>query len=163
MNNKPTYDHIKKTIVNRLNATGEMGYVETEVLLREGGKSLAKAHIVIFKFTLAANVTSEITVVQLKADAGEVNASELEALVAHFPHYAHRVFLCRPKAECSSPVASLCQRRGVGLLAVSTTTADGPEGMLTKVVESAINPQPKKWIDLYLRLERRGIPIERLV
>lgn len=154
-----TRDYIKKIVVDRLSSPSRMSYVETEVAIREGKKLLGKVAIVVFEFTLKPQMTSNITAIDVNVFESNINSKTLEEMLVKRA-YAHKTFFCLPKSECSSEVAALCKEQGIGLLGINTLKTDGPTGMLTTIVEHVPNQSPKKWIDLYLRLEKRGVPID---
>lgn len=158
MSRKIEREYIKEIVADRLMATDQTCSVETEVEIREGGRFLARADIAIFKFSVAPKTTSEITVIEVRISETQVDVGAFEKMRI-CRAYAHRVFLCLPKGECSAKLAISCEQQGIGLLAVNAVEADGPIGVLSKRVESPVNQKPKKWIDLYLRLEKHGLPI----
>lgn len=162
MNKVLDYQYIKRIIADRLAATPETCSVETEVEVRESGKSLGRANIAVFEYSFAPKITSKITIIQVKIVGTEIRTAEFGKIKV-LGSYAHQIFLCLPKSQCSLAIATLCEQNKVGLLAVNVNEIDGPIGMLSKRVKSPINHQPKKWADLYSRLEKRGLQMDMIV
>lgn len=161
-------DHgfIKQIVADRLRATGGLASITiTEVNIREEGRTLATADVVMYNNLLGP----EITIIEIKVKADEIVRDKqtidanISRLMKVYYEYANQTYLCLPKQECNPLVASLCRRKNFGLISVNIDPDDGPKGYLNKIVSPKWNKKVKRWIELELRLEKLGMPSPHFV
>ena len=163
LNNKIYHQHenIKSIVANKLRESiGPTSAVLTEVNISEEGKILARADVVMYNNSLG----HEITIIEIKIKADEIieqnekiNQKLMQLFQIHWA-YANYTYLCLPKKECSTLITSICKYEKIGLVTVNIKPDDGPRGYLNKIVNSAWTKEPKKWLELALRLEKLGLP-----